>query len=115
MSLGDLERNVMDVLWNDFEEHFTVREMCEYFPDHAYTTIMTVLSRLVQKGFVTETRDGRANIFAAAYSREQYITNLMNEALSSAPSRQAVLAHFASAISPSDRTFLRKFFSRKSK
>jgi predicted transcriptional regulator len=115
MSLGELERGVMDVLWDSPDETFTVRDVCEYFPDHAYTTIMTVLSRLSGKGFLSEFKEGRANSFQAAYTREAYITELITEALSTAPDRQAVLAHFAGAINASDRSFLSKLFARKSR
>ena len=49
MGLGDLEREVMEVIWTSPASSFTVRDVGEYFPDHAYTTILTVLSRLSTK------------------------------------------------------------------
>ncbi len=114
LGLGDLERDVMEVMWTSPVSALTVRDVGEYFPDHAYTTILTVLSRLSAKGFVQEAKQGRLNTFTATASREDYITGLILEALSNTEDRQAALAHFAEALAPGDRSFFRKMFTRKS-
>ncbi|MFY9783252.1 MAG: BlaI/MecI/CopY family transcriptional regulator [Acidimicrobiales bacterium] len=111
MGLGDLERDVMEVMWTS-PLALTVRDVGEYFPDHAYTTILTVLSRLSAKGFLQEAKQGRLNTFRATASREDYITGLILEALAHTEDRQAALAHFAEALAPSDRSFFRKIFTR---
>jgi predicted transcriptional regulator len=102
----------MEVLWSDPTSRLTVRDVNGHFPNHAYTTIMTVLSRLTTKGFLIETKDGRLNTFRATASREDYITGMIMDALSSTQDRQAVLARFAESLPPSDRSFFRKIFSR---
>jgi predicted transcriptional regulator len=114
LGLGDLEREVMEVMWTSPTSALTVRDVGEYFPDHAYTTILTVLSRLSAKGFLQEAKQGRLNTFTATASREDYITGLILEALSNTEDRQAALAHFAEALAPGDRSFFRKMFTRKS-
>ena len=81
MGLGDLEREVMEVMWTSPSATLTVRDVGEYFPDHAYTTILTVLSRLSAKGFLQEAKQGRLNTFTATASREDYITGLILDAL----------------------------------
>ena len=74
--LGDLERVVMEHLWESAEAHadgVTVREVHARFEgdrEIAYTTVMTVLDRLAKKGLVTRVRDGRAWRYLPAYSRE---------------------------------------------
>lgn len=115
MRLGELERDVMEVFWADHEAPLTVRDVCAYFPDHAYTTVMTVLSRLTTKGFLTDDKVGRLNTFTATASREEYITSLILDALSSTDDRQAVLARFADAMPSSDRRFLRSLFTHRRK
>jgi predicted transcriptional regulator len=115
MTLGELEREVMEIFWDNFGQVFTVRDISEYFPDHAYTTIMTVLARLSAKGFLLESKLGRLNTFNAAATREAYISDLINEALDSTTDRQAVLAHFAGQLNAEDKSFFRKLFQRKSK
>ena len=113
MNLGDLERQVMEVFWAEPSQTLTVREVADHFPNHAYTTIMTVLSRLSIKGFLVEEKVGRLNSFRAAALREDYITSLILDALSGTDDRQAVLARFAQSMPPSDRKFFSKMFRRK--
>lgn len=102
----------MDVMWEHPGTPLTVRDVGEHFPDHAYTTILTVLSRLSAKGFVQESKQGRANTFTATASREDYITGLIQEALSNTEDRHAALAHFADSLNSGDRSFFRKIFTR---
>lgn len=66
--LGSLERRIMKVLW----EHgaLTPRETLERLDaeggrELAYTTVMTVLVRLTQKGYVDREPEGRAFRYAA--------------------------------------------------
>lgn len=113
MSLGELERNVMDVLWEHPEHDRSVREVAESFPDHAYTTIMTVLSRLRDKGFVQESKMGRANLYRPTATREEYVVALMSDALSLVDDRSVVLAHFAAAMDDDDRAILARLMRRK--
>lgn len=112
MRLGDLERGVMDVLWEEPGRAFSVREVCAHFAGHAYTTIMTVLTRLQAKGFVVEAKEGRLNTFRAAASREDYVTSLIMEALSSTADRPAALARFVETLPPGDRNQFRRILDR---
>jgi predicted transcriptional regulator len=106
--LGELERAVMEVLWSrggpvsvrTVHEDLAAREL-------AYTTVMTVLTRLADKGFVTRERDGRAWLYAAAAGRDQYVAELMLEALGQTPDRGGALASFARSVSPEDARMLR--------
>ena len=57
--LGDLERAVMDALWNSSAPQ-TVRQVHESLNrsrNLAYTTVMTVLQRLAKKNLVVQHRD----------------------------------------------------------
>jgi len=105
----------MDIIWSSDGSPLSVRDMADQFPDHAYTTIMTVLGRLAKKGFLTETKVGRANMFSATSSREEYIASVLLRALDTTEDRQAVLVAFAGAMDASDRRVLRNLFARKDK
>src|SRR5580698_782009 len=98
--LGELERAIMDVLW-EASESLTVRQVSEQLTerDLAHTTVMTVLDRLSKKGFARRQRDGRAWRYRAAESREAYVTELMLSALDQTGDRQAALARFARSVS----------------
>jgi predicted transcriptional regulator len=108
--LGELERKVMEVLWADVGAQVTVRHVEERLPGYAYTTLLTVLTRLERKGLVRRAKDGRAFRYAAVTSREEYTADLMREALGGATDRAAVLARFAETVSPAEAAVLRAGF-----
>jgi predicted transcriptional regulator len=106
--LGDLERRVMDVLWDSETEALTGREAADQLPDRAYTTVLTILERLRRKNLVQRTTDGRTHRFAAADTREAYRAELMMDALGEPTNRSAVLARFAESVSPEEAEVLRR-------
>ena len=113
-TLGDLERSVMNLLWdapdalaaNDIRDGLAGKEL-------AVTTVLTVLSRLESKGFVTRERDIRPHLFRATTSRDAYTAELMHEVLGAAPDREAVLARFVGQVSPAEAAALRRMLDGK--
>ncbi len=107
--LGDLERAIMDVLWESATP-LTVRQVGSRLTDRdlAHTTVMTVLDRLAKKGFAQRKRDGRAWLYCAAASREAYVTELMLFALDQTGDRSAALASFARRVSDNEARVLRR-------
>lgn len=74
MALGSLESQIMDVLWAA-EKPLTVRETLDALnqdrtPALAYTTVLTVMSRLAEKGALTRTARGRGHAYAPAAADE---------------------------------------------
>jgi len=68
--LGALEVKVMNVLWET--EGGTVQDVVRALrpsKELAYTTVMTVLSRLVDKGFLAREKTGRAFVYRPIVSR----------------------------------------------
>lgn len=68
--LGPLEAEVMKIIWKAGEP-ISVRELLGKLnegrkPELAYTTAMTVMSRLVDKGALTRRRKGRGYAYEAA-------------------------------------------------
>jgi predicted transcriptional regulator len=106
--LGELERAIMDVLW-ETEGPLTVREVSVRLPDRnlAHTTVMTVLDRLAKKGFARRQRDGRAWRYCPAATREAYVAELMLTALDQTGDRSAALARFARSMSGPEAEALR--------
>ena len=75
--LGPLEREVMRALWAA-KEPLSVRAVLERLNDRrrpplAYTTVMTVLSRLTEKEIVRRQRAGRGYVYEAALPNEAAI------------------------------------------
>jgi predicted transcriptional regulator len=66
--LGHLERDVMEILWQDGP--MNVRDVQGRLArPAAYTTVMTTLDRLFKKGFVHRQREGRAFIYRPSCTR----------------------------------------------
>lgn len=62
----------MDVLWEKGEA--TVSDVADALPNHpalAYSTVLTTLRILENKGFVRHTKDGRAFVYHPVVGREQ--------------------------------------------
>ena len=70
--LGAAELEVLKVLWDDSPR--TVREVMNLLHERgrnvAYTTVLTFLTRLEQKGFVRSDKSGLAYVYKPAVSRD---------------------------------------------
>ena len=108
-TLGELERSIMEELWAT-SESLTAYDLLERLPDRklAATTMLTVLSRLEKKGFVSRSRDARPHRYSAAASREEHMADLMHEVLGGASDRTAVLERFVGQVSAAEAETLRR-------
>jgi predicted transcriptional regulator len=73
--LHELEAEIMDAVWAQGET--TVKLVMEALnataePPRAYTTYMTVMRRLSDKGLLDRTRTGRQDTYVPRLSREDY-------------------------------------------
>ncbi|MEV6208754.1 BlaI/MecI/CopY family transcriptional regulator [Kitasatospora sp. NPDC051914] len=73
----------------------------------AYTTVVTILSRLHAKNAVSRTRSGRSYRWLAASDAAGLAALRMRRVLDSEADRDAVLASFVSALLPDDEPLLR--------
>ncbi|MFE7316697.1 BlaI/MecI/CopY family transcriptional regulator [Streptomyces sp. NPDC057555] len=80
--------------------------------DLAYTTVMTILSRLHTKGAVTRERRGRAYAWTPAADEAGLAALRMRRVLDGEPDRDAVLTSFVSALSAHDEDVLRSLLAR---
>lgn len=108
MALGDLERSVMDLLWDQPGPHTANDVRDALTGDLAVTTVLTVLSRLEKKGLVRRDGGRRPHRYAAASSREEHTVGLLNDVLGSVPDREAVLARFIGGIGPDEAAAVRR-------
>ncbi|MEV7864533.1 BlaI/MecI/CopY family transcriptional regulator [Streptomyces sp. NPDC088124] len=106
--LGDLEDAVMTRVWQ-WNRPVTVREVLEDLQRErsiAYTTVMTVMDNLHQKGWVRREVDGRAYRYTAVSTRAAYAAALMNEAWSKSDNPAAALVAFFGMMSAEQRRAL---------
>lgn len=88
----------------------TVREVLEDLQQErsiAYTTVMTVLDNLHQKGWVRREAEGRAYRYEAVSTRAAYSAALMNDAWSQSDNPAAALVAFFGMMSEEQRRALR--------
>ncbi|MGI9124644.1 MAG: BlaI/MecI/CopY family transcriptional regulator [Mycobacterium sp.] len=111
--LGDLERAVMDHLWEAGHPQ-TVRQVHDALSaqrDLAYTTVMTVLQRLARKNLVVQIRADRAHQYLPTHGRDELVAGLMVDALAQASDsgdRQAALVHFVERVGADEADALRR-------
>ncbi|MDX3522184.1 BlaI/MecI/CopY family transcriptional regulator [Streptomyces scabiei] len=106
--LGELEDAVMTRVWK-WNRPVTVREVLEDLQNErsiAYTTVMTVLDNLHQKGWVRREAEGRAYRYEAVSTRAAYAAALMNEAWSQSDNPAAALVAFFGMMSEEQRQAL---------
>lgn len=72
----------------------------------SYSTVVTILSRLHAKGLAARERTGRAFAYTPV-DKAAFAAGQMSQALAAGPSHDAVLAEFASGLSPRDARLLR--------
>jgi predicted transcriptional regulator len=115
LTLGELERCIMDLLWSaseplsayELKERLSASELGQG-RDLAPTTILTVLSRLEKKSFVARERTSRPHRYYAAASREDHVAELMHQILGRETDRVAVLARFIGQAGTAETDALRQ-------
>ncbi len=71
--LGDLEEKIMNVIWFCDQALKPSEVKKAIGGDYAYTTIMTVMSRLHQKGILKRKKNGKAYYYSASKEKETFI------------------------------------------
>ena len=97
--LGDLQAELLEQLWAA-DRPLGLRELVDELPGRrrAYTTVVTVLTRLVAKGLVERVGDGRRYLYRASADRDQLTARAIEALLDSAQDRRAVLAHLVANV-----------------
>jgi predicted transcriptional regulator len=75
--LHELESEVMEQVWAARQDEITVREVMDLInrrtkPPRAYTTYMTIMRRLDEKGLLTRRREGKTDLYAPVHTRDEY-------------------------------------------
>ena len=112
--LGSLESEVLHFLWGS-DGPVTPGEVLDGIGGElAYTTVMTILTRLWSKGLVTRAREGRAFAYRPAVSEADFAAQKMRNTLADVTDRHAALSRFVRGLSKKDATALRKLLDDKS-
>lgn len=114
---GELEAVVMDHVWaaSGPVSVRAVRDELQVRRVIAYTTVLTVMDNLHRKGWLVRHRRGRAFLYEATWSREEYAARLMREALQASDDQAAIFVRFLDDISPEESEALRLALRRRSR
>ncbi|MER7577552.1 BlaI/MecI/CopY family transcriptional regulator [Streptomyces sp. NPDC126514] len=80
--------------------------------DLAYTTVITILTRLLTKGAVGRERAGRSFVWTPVADEAGLAARKMRKLLDAEPDREAVLAGFVTALDPEGERILRALLGR---
>jgi len=105
--LHELEDEVMAEVWS--HDEVSVRQVMEALnrgrrKKRAYTTYMTIMSRLDSKGMLVRRRDGKTDYYRAAYTRADYADLRSGAAVDALVGRfgDVALAHMARQMAQLD-------------
>lgn len=76
-SLGKLEKQVMDIIWE--HKQCSARDVLNKLETDrklAYTTVATILQRLCEKGLIRKTEDKSGYIYFPKLTKEKYSKNI---------------------------------------
>ncbi len=107
---GELESEILGCLW-DRPEGLTSQQILALMGDDdlAITTVLTVLSRLSDKGLVSrEQASGRTFLFKSTSSREQHTASMLLSALEKTDNPALVFSHFTSQLTQEQIASLKK-------
>ncbi len=107
VTLFDLEAAIMDAVWSNAWSEFTVGDVhreLERGRDIAYTTVMTTVGRLFDKGLLTRERDGRRYVYRPRMGRDEFMRSTAREVLGSLPEigRDEAVALLVERVSEAD-------------
>jgi len=103
---GKLEARIMDTLWNEGEA--TARVVFEALRDQgqrlSYSTVKTVLERLVDKGVLEKERHAKAYVYRSRLNREEFTRSAVGQIIDSllASFTDPVVSCFVDRLSKAD-------------
>ncbi|MEU9605651.1 BlaI/MecI/CopY family transcriptional regulator [Streptomyces sp. NPDC048057] len=109
---GELEAEVLAVLQEAPGPQGTAWVQERLGGSLAYTTVITILTRLLAKGAVTREKSGRSFVWTPAADEAGLAALRMRRVLDGESDREAVLARFVTGLAPGDEQVLRALLER---
>jgi len=111
LRLHELEAEIMDIVWSRRLRRFAVSDVLavlEKRREVAYTTVMTTVARLHDKGLLSRERDGKRYLYAPCGDREEFLQATAREvfeSLGTSAGRES-LAMLVETVSSADASAL---------
>jgi predicted transcriptional regulator len=112
---GDLQAEIMSAIWGLGEA--TVEDVRRALPGRrrrAYTTLQTVMNRLVDRGLLDRERRGRGYVYRARYNEAAYLSRRIRDQLASASpaARRAALHTLVGDLGPEELDDVARYANR---
>ncbi len=109
--LGVLEAEIMEAMWN-WDCASSVKDVHAFISKSrkiAYTTVLTVMSRLHAKGLLKRLKDGRCYLYLTSYSRKEFMSLLNKRTISGMIKdfKEPTLSYFVDALENEDPEMLK--------
>lgn len=105
--VGALESAVLEILWAA-RGPLTARQVLDQLDSGlAYTTVVTILTRLIDKDLVEREKEHRAYLYRPRVTEADLMAGRMRAVLSSSGDHQATLSRFVEGLSRKDLRALR--------
>jgi len=108
---GELEAAVLAALWAGDESMVPAEVQAAVGGDLAYTTVMTILVRLHDKGVIERSKVGRAYAYRPVVTEETVVADQVRRLLAQGQDRAAVLQGFVDGLRPGDEQMLRSMLA----
>jgi len=106
--MGALEDEIMAYLWATTTPATPAEVHQAIAPDLAYTTVMTVLTRLWTKELLTREPKGRGFAYAPVQTEAEHRAEQMQTTLDDSRDREGVLSSFVASLNDRDAKRLRR-------
>nr|MBN2278414.1 BlaI/MecI/CopY family transcriptional regulator [candidate division Zixibacteria bacterium] len=82
--LGKLEAELMEIIWAN--DPMTVKRVLYFINKnhkYAYTTVMTVMARLVEKGLLSRQKEGHSFVYSPLFTKKEFLQAAIRGIMSS--------------------------------
>lgn len=111
-AFGELESEVLAALWAASGALVPAEVQAAVDGDLAYTTVMTILVRLHDKGVIEREKVGRAYAYRPVVAETDVVADQVRRLLDRGHSRTAVLQGLVEGLEPGDEQLLRELLSK---
>ena len=114
---GELERDILRQLWSS-ETSLSAKQIQEDVPGEtpAYTTVLTILERLREKGLVDRMEESPRKVrFSPTRTAAEHASESMHDALDALEDRRAALLKFAGNLADDDVQLLQEALASRSR
>lgn len=119
--LPDAELELMMIIWESKEpiSRIEIEEKMDHTREVVPSTILTLLSRLEERGFVEKEKRGKINYYSALVQKEPYLKetgrNILKKMFGGSLSNFAAALYMGEELSKQDIEELQRFIDSKAK